>query len=36
MTQQGSQVAVIALGSFYGLGVEAAKLIEKKQVSRLL
>ena len=30
MTQQGSQVAVIALGSFYGLGVEAAKLIEKK------
>ena len=30
MTQQGSQVAVIALGSFYGLGVEAAKLIEEK------
>ena len=28
--QQGSQVAVIALGSFYGLGVEAAKLIEEK------
>ena len=30
MTQTGSQVAVIALGSFYGLGVEAAKLIEEK------
>lgn len=30
MTQKGSQVAVIALGSFYGLGVEAAKLIEEK------
>ena len=30
MTQQGSQVAVIALGSFYGMGVEAAKLIEEK------
>lgn len=30
ITQQGSQVAVIALGSFYGLGVEAAKLIEEK------
>mgnify|MGYP003213364475 CR=1 FL=1 len=30
ITQQGSQVAFIALGSFYGLGVEAAKLIEKK------
>lgn len=30
MTQNGSQVAVIALGSFYGLGVEAAKLIEEK------
>lgn len=30
MTQQGSQVAVIALGSFYGIGVEAAKLIEEK------
>lgn len=36
MTQKGSQVAVIALGSFYGMGVEAAKLIEEKQVSRLL
>lgn len=30
MTQKGSQVAVIALGSFYGMGVEAAKLIEEK------
>ena len=30
MTQKGSQVAVIALGSFYGIGVEAAKLIEEK------
>lgn len=30
MTQKGSQVAVIALGSFYGLGVDAAKLIEEK------
>lgn len=30
ITQQGSQVAVIALGSFYGMGVEAAKLIEEK------
>lgn len=30
MIQKGSQVAVIALGSFYGLGVEAAKLIEEK------
>lgn len=30
ITQQGSQVAVIALGSFYGLGVEAAKIIEEK------
>ena len=30
MTQKGSQVAFIALGSFYGLGVEAAKLIEEK------
>ena len=30
ITQKGSQVAVIALGSFYGLGVEAAKLIEEK------
>lgn len=30
ITQQGSQVAVIALGSFYGLGVEAAKLIKEK------
>ena len=30
MTQKGSQVAVIALGSFYGMGVEAAKLIEGK------
>ncbi|WP_456029451.1 1-deoxy-D-xylulose-5-phosphate synthase [Ruminococcus sp.] len=30
MTQKGSQVAVIALGSFYGVGVEAAKLIEEK------
>lgn len=36
ITQQGSQVAVIALGSFYGLGVEAAKLIEEKQALRLL
>ena len=30
MTQKGSQVAVIALGSFYGMGVEVAKLIEEK------
>jgi 1-deoxy-D-xylulose-5-phosphate synthase len=30
ITQKGSQVAVIALGSFYGMGVEAAKLIEEK------
>lgn len=30
MTQKGSQVAVIALSSFYGIGVEAAKLIEEK------
>lgn len=30
MTQKGSQVAVIALGSFYGMGVEASKLIEEK------
>ena len=30
MTQKGSQVAVIALGSFYGMGIEAAKLIEEK------
>ena len=30
VTQKGSKVAVIALGSFYGLGVEAAKKIEEK------
>lgn len=30
VTQKGSKVAVIALGSFYGLGVEAAKKIGEK------
>ena len=30
ITEQGSEVAVIALGSFYYRGVEAAKLIEEK------
>lgn len=30
VTQKGSKAAVIALGSFYGLGVEAAKKIEEK------
>lgn len=30
ITEKGSQVAVIALGSFYGMGVGAAKLIEEK------
>lgn len=30
VTQQGSGIAVIALGSFYGLGQEAAALIEKR------
>lgn len=30
MTQQGSGAAIIALGSFYEMGVKAAKLIEKK------
>ncbi len=31
MTQKGSQVAVIALGSFYGMGVEAAKSLSRKK-----
>lgn len=30
VTEKGSKAAVIALGSFYGLGVEAAKKIEEK------
>ena len=30
VTQKGSEVAVIALGSFYGMGAEAAKIIENK------
>jgi 1-deoxy-D-xylulose-5-phosphate synthase len=30
LTQRGSTVAIIALGTFYGLGVEAAKIIEQK------
>lgn len=29
VTQEGSDIAIIALGSFYGLGEEAAKLIEE-------
>ncbi len=30
VTQKGSDVAIVALGSFYGMGVEAAKIIEKE------
>lgn len=30
VTQKGSDVAIIALGTFYGLGEEAAKVIEEK------
>ena len=30
VTQKGAKVAVIALGTFYGMGVQAAELIEKK------
>ncbi len=30
VTQKGSGAAIIALGSFYGMGVEAAKIIERK------
>ena len=30
VAQQGGKIAVIALGSFYGMGEQAAKLIEEK------
>lgn len=36
VAQQGGKIAVIALGSFYGMGEQAAKLIEEKQAQRLL